>query len=243
MTDINPFSVSIFLSDLFGDQIQRKGIFGFGTESSRVKEAHHSTWFKNATLFKRNGKLGVKRTITFTHTRDLECVVSYNNSDSLPIGTELSIEHHNITGITEFSEQYSAKEFSKPKVSLQFEMSISGLIRLLKAEAIVEETRIVKEEILVENVQPIDTNHNVTKNVTESVVNSISHNDSNPSLNNNISSTFQAHNLFTNATSDIFGQNNTRIITKATNKITKNIQKEQRGCACEALSVPFEYFS
>lgn len=241
MTDINPFSISIFLSDLVGNQSLKKGLFGFGTESTRVKKVHHSTWSKNATLFKRNGKLGVKRTITFTHSRDLECVVSYENSDSLPVGTGLSIEHHNITGITEFSEQYSTEEFSKPKISLQFEMSISGLIRLLKAEASVEETHMVTEEIIGGNSSPNDTNRNATKKTMESEAFSMTYNSSCHSLNNNFSSTPQSHNLSTNASNSNIGQNSTRTITKADNKIAKNVQKEQKKHHKRTLSVASYY--
>jgi hypothetical protein len=39
----------------------------------------------------------------------------------------------------------------KPKISLQFELSTSGLVSLIKAEAAVEETYTVQEEVEVED--------------------------------------------------------------------------------------------
>ena len=63
MTDINPFSVAIQLND-------------------------DAEWSKQATMFKANGKLGVKKTIAFTHDQDVYCALDYEASDVLPVGTE-----------------------------------------------------------------------------------------------------------------------------------------------------------
>lgn len=63
MTDINPFSVAIQLDD-------------------------DADWSKQATMFKANGKLGVKKTIAFTHDQDVHCAIDYEASDVLPVGTE-----------------------------------------------------------------------------------------------------------------------------------------------------------
>ena len=57
-----------------------------------------------------------------------------------------SIEQYNIKGIEEFAKEMDEKGLGKPKVSLQFELSPSGITQLIKAEAAVEETVIVEEE-------------------------------------------------------------------------------------------------
>ena len=107
-------------------------------------------WSKSTTLFKANGKVGVKKTIAFTHDSDILCGVDYEESDALPASTELSIERYNVTGVAEFAKEMAEKDLAKPKVSLQFELSTSGIASLIKAEAIVEENVTVTEEIEVE---------------------------------------------------------------------------------------------
>lgn len=216
MTDINPFSVSVFLSDLVSNQSPRKGIFGFGAESSNTKETFDSIWSKNATLFKRNGKLGIKKTIVFTHDRDVTCMVSYESTDSLPVGTELSIEHHNITGITDFSNEMTGKGLSKPKVSLQFEMSTSGLIRLLKAEAVVE-------EILVEDSDFTNIDLNRTKTDNTAIDPLSNKNDFSTNLKDDNSSSYERHDLSTNETINVTNINNTKILIEP-----KKVQKEHK---------------
>merc|ERR1712238_297259 len=52
-----------------------------------------------------NGKIGVRKTITFTHDHDVACSLSYVESDILPIGTQLDIERYNITGVSEFAKE------------------------------------------------------------------------------------------------------------------------------------------
>lgn len=65
--------------------------------------------------------------------------------------SRLSIERYNITGINTFAGEMKEKGLGTPKVSLQFEMSVSGLTRLVKAEAAVEEIVVVQEEVEVDD--------------------------------------------------------------------------------------------
>jgi hypothetical protein len=60
------------------------------------------------------------------------------------------MQRYNITGISEFSKDMAAKGFGKPKISLQFELSQSGIAELVKAEATVEETYMAEVEEEVE---------------------------------------------------------------------------------------------
>jgi hypothetical protein len=63
----------------------------------------------------------------------------------------LSIARYNITGLASFAEEMATKGLGKPKVSLQFELSQSGITRLVKAEAAIEETVIVQQEVEVKD--------------------------------------------------------------------------------------------
>lgn len=134
MTDINPFPVAISLGELDAQDINDE-----------------DAWSKHATIFKANGKVGVKKTIAFTHDKDIECDVDYDVSEDIPVGTASSIEKYNITGVAEFAKEMAEKELGAPKVSLQFELTTSGLVQLVKAEAAVEETYTVTEEVEVDD--------------------------------------------------------------------------------------------
>ncbi len=136
MTDINPFPISISLDEL--DEV-------------KVKDGEEP-WSKYATIFKTNGKVGVKKTIAFTHDSDVACAVDYDDeSEYLPEGTGKSIEKYSITGVADFAKEMAEKELGSPKVSLQFELSTSGIVKLVKAEAAVEETYTVTEEVEVDD--------------------------------------------------------------------------------------------
>ena len=63
----------------------------------------------------------------------------------------LPIVRYNITGIEDFAKEMDEKKLGKPKVSLQFQLSESGLTNLIKAEAAVEETYTVEEEVEVDD--------------------------------------------------------------------------------------------
>ena len=60
------------------------------------------------------------------------------------------IVRYNVTGVAKFASEMAEKGLNKPKVSLQFELSTSGITKLVKAEAAVEEIVIIKEEVEVE---------------------------------------------------------------------------------------------
>jgi len=163
MTDVNPFAISISLKDLPKEEEERSGgvlssLFGKGkkdegdAEKTQDKEKKdEEPWSKHATLFKAFQKFGVKKTIAFTHDQDIHCAIDYEDSDYLPPGTEHAILRYNITGLAKFSREMAEKGLAKPKVSLQFELTESGLTQLIKAEAAVEETVIVDEQIEVED--------------------------------------------------------------------------------------------
>jgi hypoxia up-regulated 1 len=139
MTDLCPWEIAVSLEDDAAAATAAKG------KSKSEEEA----WSKQATLFKSWSKMGIKKTIAFTHDRDVQCSLSYAASDKLPEGTELPLEHYSVTGVADFASEMAKKGLGKPKVSLQFEMSQSGVASLVKAEAAVEETYMVEEDMPV----------------------------------------------------------------------------------------------
>merc|ERR1712238_42039 len=108
-------------------------------EEDKVKEVEEKEWSKNAVLFASFGRIGIKKSIAFSHNKDVLCSIDYTDSDILPEGTEKAIERYNITGVAAFALEMAAKNLTKPKVNLQLELSSSGIIRLVKAEASCEE--------------------------------------------------------------------------------------------------------
>ncbi|KAL3918718.1 MAG: hypothetical protein SGILL_004103 [Bacillariaceae sp.] len=135
LVDINPFAIGVSLEDM---------------EKEKKKKGEED-WSKQATIFKENGKIGVKKTIAFTHDKDVHCALDYAEPESLPTGAKAELQRYKLTGVAEFAKEMEEKGLGKPKVSLQFELSQSGLCSLIKAEAAVEETYTVEVEVEVED--------------------------------------------------------------------------------------------
>lgn len=155
MADVNTFPVAVDLTELSVGKEEKKsggGLFGIGKKKAdeAKKDADYDAWSKHAGIFKLGAKLGVKKTIAFTYDKDVHVEVNYEESDSLPIGTGLSIQQYDISGIEDFAKEMSEKGLGLPKVSLQFELDTSGLTKLIKAEGVVEEIVIVDEEVEIE---------------------------------------------------------------------------------------------
>ena len=124
MTDTSPWAIGIQMEDLV------------------PADDETEVWSKEATIFKAWGKVGVKKTIAFTHDQDVHAGLRYVDTKDEPL------EKYNVSGIAEFAKEMEA--IGKPKVSLQFELSSSGITSLVKAEAAVEETYTVQEEVEID---------------------------------------------------------------------------------------------
>jgi len=162
MTDVNPFPIGVELADLPKTEEARgklASLFGLGkkavVEEEKEKASEDEEWTKKATVFKSFGKLGVKKTIAFTHDTDVHCAVRYDEDDLLPIGTEHTIANYEISGIETFAKEMDEKQLGKPKVTMQFELSGSGICTLLRAEAAVEEMVEVEEEQIDEDAMAV----------------------------------------------------------------------------------------
>merc|ERR1719296_583560 len=181
LTDVNPFEIAISLNDLKVEKNATEGekeggILGslFGVKKSEdgegeeakeetTEEVEEEEWSKNAVLFTSFGKIGIKKSIAFTHDKEVLCSLDYTDNDVLPEGTEKAIERYNITGIAEFAQEMAAKNLSKPKVNLQFELSSSGITKLIKAEASCEEMVMVDEQVEVDDDEEDDNATNTTE--------------------------------------------------------------------------------
>jgi len=148
MTDINPFPIVVSLEEM--EIEESTGLFGLGGGNKKDVDEDAEVWSKQATIFKANGKVGVKKTIAFTQEEEINVAIDYEDNELLPKGTARAIERYNVTGIVAFAEEMKKKELGKPKVSLQFDLSTSGLVMLVKAEAAVEELYTVEEDEEVE---------------------------------------------------------------------------------------------
>mmetsp|Transcript_27165 Transcript_27165/g.63593 ORF Transcript_27165/g.63593 Transcript_27165/m.63593 type:complete len:931 (-) Transcript_27165:351-3143(-) len=134
LVDINPFPIGISLENL-------------------EKDDSEESWGKTATIFKANGKIGVKKTIAFTHEADVLCSLDYvePGPDQIPEGAKKELQRYKITGVGDFAKEMEEKGLGKPKVSLQFELSSSGITSLVKAEAAVEEKYTVEVEVEIDD--------------------------------------------------------------------------------------------
>lgn len=150
LVDVCPFAYQVTLTDLKPDQ-------------------KSDEWNKQTTIFKSFGKLGIKKTITFTHEVDCMCQLDYAEDSEhvglLPEGSERSLIEYSITGIAEFAKKM--KDKGAPKISLQFELSSSGIAHLVKAEASVEETYMAQEEIEVDDEDAVEEEETAKEKVEE----------------------------------------------------------------------------
>jgi len=96
MTDVTPFPIGVELHTLPKTEEGKKGLaglFGLGRKTPEKTEekapaSDDEEWTKKATVFKAFGKIGVKKTIAFTHDEDIHVAVQYDESDLLPETTE-----------------------------------------------------------------------------------------------------------------------------------------------------------
>lgn len=136
MTDINPFAMKVSLENI--------------DPSHKTEEGE--VWGKEATIFPSFGKMGVKKTIKFKHDQNVACALDYDPEETLlPAGSERALTRYKVTGVDEFAKEMAEKGLEKPQVSLQFELSSSGIASLVKAEASAVEIYTVEEEVEVED--------------------------------------------------------------------------------------------
>jgi len=127
MVDMCPFAIGVRFTDL------------------EKPDDSEKKWTKRATIFKKNNKLDSRKVVAFQHDRDISVTFNYDSKDDLPLGSEAQIAVYNVSGIAKFAADMAAKNLSVPKVQLTFMLDASSMVRVMKAEATVEEIIPAKE--------------------------------------------------------------------------------------------------
>ncbi|DAZ96259.1 TPA: hypothetical protein N0F65_012562 [Lagenidium giganteum] len=135
MTDIPPYAIGVRLVDLADANHEDK------------EDSDEKHWVKRAALFSEKSRLGLRKAVSFSHTQDISATFRYDKPSSLPAGISAHIAKFNITGIEEFANKNKDKDLGEPKVTLSFELDSNGIIRIVKAEATLEEEIEVEVEV------------------------------------------------------------------------------------------------
>ena len=119
MTDVTMFPVGVRLSTMEAEE--GGGLMGmFGKKKKKDEDTEEEeAWSKRATIFKEFGKMGVKKSIAFSHDMDVSVDVVYEDSKYLPPGTGSDIVKYNVTGVEKFAAEMAKKDLGTPKVSMQ----------------------------------------------------------------------------------------------------------------------------
>ena len=249
MTDIAPLAQQITLHNLgpsiateeTKDETEATGWdrkFQPYTEPAK-KEGEDEVWNKKATLFKANSKMGVKKTIAFTHDQDVHCSLDYVESELHAPGSDLSLERFEISGVEEFSKEMQERGLeSKPKVSLQFELSASGITSLVKAEASMEETYTVEEEVEVD-----DDDEDKDDNATETESSETTEDAKDETADKEESEESETESNETDANETEAGNSTEEAVPEKKKKKTIKVEKvrcnsEEFDCSCFWLSCP-----
>ncbi|KAL7476655.1 LOW QUALITY PROTEIN: hypothetical protein ACHAW6_002500, partial [Cyclotella cf. meneghiniana] len=145
--------------DTIMERRRRRGCSGLG----RKRKEKRIITEVSMLLFLKWG-LGAKKMIAFLMDRDVHVQVNNEESNPLPQGTRLCIEQYVFEEVVGFVKEMKDKRLEGlPKMFLQFEMSTSRLTQLIKADAVMEETVMVEEEVEVEDKE----GDNVTLDVSD----------------------------------------------------------------------------
>jgi len=122
VADVSPFPVNVSITDLAAD--------------SAVSE-----FKKTVAIFGRNNLLGKKKTIALSHSEDLHIALA-TDAALLPAGSTPEAGAYSVTGVAAMAANPAYAELvktQKPRVSLSFVLSDSGVVSLAVAEATLEE--------------------------------------------------------------------------------------------------------
>ncbi|CAH0478503.1 unnamed protein product [Peronospora belbahrii] len=139
MVDIASYPIGVRLMDLPAAGEKKK--------LDDKDEVETKQWTKRASIFSESHRLGLRKSVSFLHSRDISCTFRYDKPSMLPAGVSVDIGKVNITGIEKFVVRMAGKNLGEPKVTLSFELDSSGIARIAKAEATLEEE--VEVEVVV----------------------------------------------------------------------------------------------
>lgn len=114
-------------------------------------ETGESTWEKNALLFDAPSTLNLKKSITFHHDKELKLELSYVDEQQSVRETYATFTTTNIEelvqkhGVKYSSEGEDGQEPQRPKLTFAFRLTSSGVVEVVKADAVFTETIEVKK--------------------------------------------------------------------------------------------------
>ncbi|KAI9980623.1 hypothetical protein PInf_009926 [Phytophthora infestans] len=138
MTDIASYPIGVRLVDLSATE---------SSDSNNDDEVETKQWMKRAALFSESHRLGLRKSVSFSHSTDISCTFRYDKPSMLPAGVSVQIAKWNVTGVEKFAARMADKKLGEPKVTLSFELDSNGIAQIAKAEATLEEE--VEVEVVV----------------------------------------------------------------------------------------------
>ncbi|KAH7485357.1 Heat shock 70 kDa protein 17 [Phytophthora ramorum] len=139
MTDIASYPVGVRLVDLSASEPK--------DNDNNDDEVETKQWMKRAALFSESHRLGLRKSVSFSHSNDVSCTFRYDKPSMLPAGVSVQIGKFNITGVEKFVARMADKNLGEPKVTLSFELDSNGIAQIAKAEATLEEEVEVEVEV------------------------------------------------------------------------------------------------
>jgi len=171
VVDVTPYAVGVRLTDSLQQAHEEK------PETTAEEGADASTgaaqsFHKRASLFKRFSPLHKKKTIQFKHSSDFLCHISHElQSNPLPPGIPAPIAAYNITGLSRLGESAKYAPLltdQKPRVSISFQLDLSGLVSITRAEATLEEmVKVPKPKAKDTKTNETNTNATADANATQ----------------------------------------------------------------------------
>ena len=177
MTDISPFPMGVRLTEIrpaADNATATDGAEGDKKEAGDDKdgdEAETKLWSKRAALFKKNDRLASRKMVTFKHDTDFSCTFLYDAPSKLPVGTGNRVATYNVLGVRDVVEGPKG-HLGKPKIQLSFFLNANGIMQIVKAEAILEETIIVNTTVPATNASASEDNTTASNASTSNASNS-----------------------------------------------------------------------
>ncbi|KAI9910027.1 hypothetical protein PsorP6_011204 [Peronosclerospora sorghi] len=142
MVDIASYPIGVRLVDLSATD-----------SKDNDNEGDTKQWMKRASLFSESHRLGMRKSVSFSHSKDISCTFRYDKPSLLPAGVSVQIAKFNVTGIEKFTARMADKSLGDPKVTLSFELDSNGIAQIAKAEATLEEE--VEVEVVVKKEESV----------------------------------------------------------------------------------------
>ena len=112
---------------------------------------------KRVAAFRRNSPLGKKVSVAVTHPKDLAVSVFYDSPETLPLATTPALGSYHVSGVSNVTRDHITlfTEGKVPKLSLTFQLTLSGLVEFVSSDASVEEaTKVPRPKPAPKKVEP-----------------------------------------------------------------------------------------